>query len=565
MRFDRAAPWIAGLVLATPVLVAFYPPMTDLPFHEAAIGLLRHLDDPAFVPPGLYVRNLGEPNQLFHMVGWALSYVMSTRWAVKLLVAAAVLALPVTGARFARHVGASPVAALLVAPMALGWLFSWGLITNLIGLSALLATLPIAEGLNRDPSRRRVLEACGAVLLLYSAHEAMMFVFAAVVLGLCVLRPGSPRAAAVQLVPFGFALAVTFGQFRLQKRFTTPMVAAVPTTWQPLGKKLKEVGNIVMPATLGSVQLLMVALFALALGLLFWLRARERRAERSTAPVEGNLGRFERVRAAARVYRWEIVAVCGLAAYFAFPSTLHGATLVYERWFPPAFAILVLIAAPRELEGPTGRIARLAAAALPAAALVWTLPSFVDSDREYSSLAPLMAKVAPGSAVAAIDLGPWDPSRTFSLGPAVGRIMATRGGRLAYAFTDSAVSPVVLPRRYQWTESLVRVGPDSIRFMPAHDFKRFRYVLLRAADPGLKWMASYALASEATLVDEVGEWALFESKLDLVPLTSRDVPLETPTPETLRQRLGDLFAAARAQGSSAPPLPSAGAPGEPTP
>src|ERR1700690_167488 len=97
---DTLAPWAAGLLLAAPVLFAYYPPMTDLPFHEGEIGALRHFRDASMFPHGLYRLNLGEPNQLFHMLGWALSSVMATRWAVKPVVAARIVAIPVCAARF---------------------------------------------------------------------------------------------------------------------------------------------------------------------------------------------------------------------------------------------------------------------------------------------------------------------------------------------------------------------------------------------------------------------------------------------------------------------------------
>jgi len=163
-RLETVLPWAAGLLLAVPVLVAYYPPMTDLPFHEAAIGLLRHRGDSTMEPPGLYLMNLGKANQLFHVLGWLLSYAVSTRWAVKLLVAATVVALPVNAARFARHLGASPLASLVVAPMGVGWLFSCGFITNLVGLSALLFALPVADRLAANPTPRRALAGLGAVL-----------------------------------------------------------------------------------------------------------------------------------------------------------------------------------------------------------------------------------------------------------------------------------------------------------------------------------------------------------------------------------------------------------------
>jgi len=540
-RVEDWAPWVAGLLLAAPVLVAYYPPMTDLAFHEGLIGLLRHAGDARYEPPGLYVRNLGEPNQLFHMTGWALSYVVSTRWAVKLLVAAAVAALPVTAARFARHVGASPLAALVVAPMALGWLFSWGLIANLVGLSALLATLPVFDRLAAEPTPRRAALACAATVLLYFAHMAMMFVSAGVALGLCLLHPWSWRKVGWRLSPFAAGIAITVAQTQWQKQFMTPALhamLAIPTVWRPLGEKLSEVAEMVDPSRDAPVRYSMLGLCALTIAFLAWLRARERRADLAAASdVAAPGSRFERVRAWALVHRWELVALAGFLAYLAFPAVLNGATLVYHRWFPPAFAILAVVAAPRDVWAPAGRTARIAAFVLPVATLVVAGPSFADSDREYRNIEGLIAQIEPGSAVAEVDLGPGDPARTYSATPAYARALAERGGRLVYAFTDSSIAPMVLRRRYEWNETLVRIGWDSWHFSPAHDLRRFRYVVLRARDPLLKWMASFAIAEEARLVDEAGDWALFESKLPVVPLTSPDVPPPSPMNDTMRERI----------------------------
>ncbi len=537
-RMEDWAPWAAGLLLAAPVLVAYYPPMTDLAFHEGLIGLLRHAGDARYEPPGLYVRNLGEPNQLFHMTGWALSYVVSTRWAVKLLVAAAVAALPVAAARFARHLGASPLAALVVAPMALGWLFSWGLIANLVGLSALLATLPVFDRLAAEPTPRRAALAFAAIVLLYFAHMAMMFVAAGVALGLCVLQPWSWRKVGWRLSPLAAGVAITLAQTQWQKQFMTPALhalLAIPTVWRPLREKLGEVAEMVDPSVDPPVKYSMLGLCALTIGVLAWLRARERGA--NPAPATAAPSPLQRVRTWALVHRWELVALSGFVAFLAFPAVLNGATLVYHRWFPPAFAILAVVAAPRDLWVPAARTARMAAYVLPVATLVVATPSFVDSNREYENLEVLIARVELGSAVAEVDLGPGDPSRTYSTAPAYARAQAERGGRLVYAFTDSPIAPMVLQRKYEWNETLVRIGWDSWHFSPAHDLRRFRYVIMRARDPLLKWIASYAIAEEARLVEEEGDWVLFESKLPLVPLRSPDVPPPNPMNDTMRQRI----------------------------
>jgi hypothetical protein len=551
-RIEALAPWAAGLLLATPVLVAYYPPMTDLPYHEAAVGILRHLGDASMFPPGLYHYNLGQPNQLFHLVAWALSYLVSTRWAMKLVVAAAVVSVPVCGARFARHLGASPLGALVVAPMALGWLFSWGLVANIVGLAALLATLPWLDRLANEPTPRRAALAAAGAAVLYLAHEAMMVVYAGATIGLLVLyaRRDAMRKTALRAVPFGASAALAAAQAQLQKRVITPAVRGMPTFWHPVLHKLKRVPYIILPATDNLVQISMFALCVLVVVAFLWLRRRERRAAGPSAEHGW--------RAWAIRHRWELFAAACFGAYLAFPLTLSGATLVYQRFFPPAFAVFVIASTPRDLWVRQGRIARMTVGVLPLATLLVAWAPFADSSREYVALEKLLPHVEPGSAVAEIDLGPGDPSRTYSLGPASGRILATRGGRLSYAFTDSSVSPVVMARKYQWNESLIRIGFDSWAFEPAVDFKRFRYALVRTTDPELAEIATYALSEEARPVDTAGEWILFESKLDVMPPASHDFPPPKPPPQTVRERINDLLATLRN-------APGVTVPDEPTP
>src|SRR5258708_18647436 len=119
--------------------------MADLPLHEASVGLLRHWSDPAFCPHDVYFVNLGHANQLFPLAVLAFSYVVPIAWASKIATAMTVALLPVGAARFADHVGAPRWTALLAAPVAVGWLFFWGLIQNLLGLAAPLALLPTID------------------------------------------------------------------------------------------------------------------------------------------------------------------------------------------------------------------------------------------------------------------------------------------------------------------------------------------------------------------------------------------------------------------------------------
>jgi hypothetical protein len=534
---EKWAPWIAGLLLASPVLAAFYPPMTDLPFHEAEISLLRHLNDPVMVPPGLYVLNLGEPNQLFHVTGWALAYLLPSRWVVKLLVAAAVAAIPVCAARFARHVGASPLSALVVAPLALGWMFNWGLITNLIGLAALLALLPVLDRFEEEPTARGAAKALGGVVLLYFAHEAMMFVYAAVALYLAALQPPSGRKTLLRLSPLLLGAAITIAQAKWQKHLMTPVVRAMPVVWHPTLHKLQRIPSIILPASDPVVELAMFAMCVLGVASFYWLRSRERGPAAAAPDGETALDRWRR---RARTHRWEIFAAVGFAAYLAFPLTLNSATLVYQRWFPPAFAVCVVVGAPATLWTRKGRIASVVACVLPLATLLVAWPSFADSGRAYQSVEQLLPYIQPGSAVAALDLGPGDPSRTFSMGPFGGRVLAERGGRLSYSFVDSPISPVFIPKQYQWNEVLFRTGFDCWSFRPEHDMKSFRYVLMRSSDANVALLGQLTLSPEAKPIANAGEWVLFESTLPVIPPRSPPLHLEKPPPDQLRDRADRL-------------------------
>jgi hypothetical protein len=534
-RAEALAPWLAGLLLATPVLVAYYPPMTDLPYHEAAVSILRNFTDTAMFPPGLYQINLGQPNQLFHMAAWPLAYAVGSRWAVKLVVAAAVVALPVCAARFSRHAGASRLAALLVAPMALGWLFSWGLIANLLGYAALLAMFPVLDRFEEEPTPRAAVKTLGALVLLYFAHETAMFLFSGTALLFAALYPLSWKKTAARVSPFFFGVAITVLQGVWQKPLMSPSVTGVRLIWHSLGHKLMRIPEIVFPASDAFVNLSMLGLCIMAIGSFLWLRARERRAEGPAARTpEGP--RFERLQAWGRKARWEVFALGCAAAYFAFPFTLNGASFIYHRWLPPGFAAFVLVAAPRDLWTTQARIARFIVFVLPVATLLATWPSFADSGRAYQQLDELLPLIVRGSALAELELGPGDPTRTFSTGHADGRVLATRGGRLGFAFTDSPVSPVIIPKPLRWNESLYRLGRDSWAFRPAQDFKSFRYALVRSSDPGGALLVRLALAPEGRFVATAGEWALYESTLEVVPPVSPAVPMPVPPPEPLRVR-----------------------------
>ncbi len=526
----RLAAWVAGALLAAPVVAVRYPPMGDLPMHEALVALLRRLGDESFEPAGLYALNLGPPNQLFHLVAAALALAVPSDLACKLVVAAAVLATPVAGARLATHLGTSTWSGLLVAPLALGFAFRWGLVGNVVALPILLASLPALDRYAKAPDARRGAIACLLAMLLYLAHESAVVVYA-VATGIFALRRRVAMARmAARLVPLGACGLLVALNAWLAGRLGTPVRVG---TFGPLWERLPDVPGVLFGSGTPGATLALFALYALALATFGVTRLH---APGTTTPQPSGTWVERR--------RFVLLAgACGLL-YLVAPLTFGGEgaalppTLIYQRFLPTACALFAVALAPRADAG-VGIVPRVAAVAAVAGLLVTVLPGFADAARSFESLDRLVAQVAPASAVAQLDLTPRPPSRVAPIAGAAGRVLAERGGRLLFSFTSVPASIVVTTPQTQWNEPMLRMVSDPMAFCPAHDFGRFRYALVRlaASDPRAGAAVVIAMEPEGKLVDAAGEWLLFESTLPVAPPASPDVPLPVPAPASLRDRL----------------------------
>ncbi|MFI5377332.1 MAG: hypothetical protein ACHQ8D_22050 [Candidatus Rokuibacteriota bacterium] len=534
-RLERLAPWLGGLLLALPVLVAKYPPMADLPLHEASVGLLRHWGDPRFAPPTLYFLNLGHSNQLFSLLVLVLSFAFPIGWASKIVVAGSLVGLPVAAARFADHVGAPRWTALLVAPVGLGWLFFWGLVQNILGLVALLALLPSIDRFAARPTAKGALWMCGAMVLFHFAHQAMQLV-ALMAVVLCSL--GAPlrdaKGMALRAAPVLFCGAVVYAASVYAWHFAGPLHrATMQFRWTSLPYKLETISGVLFAGYETYVRHLMLLLASVPLVLFAIERVRSR-------PMEGGLPWAARM----REWRFELLALALLSLYLAAPSTIKSTTLVYHRFLPPAWAILAVAGASR-----TARVAaflpRALCATLPLASLLIAWPTFVDSNQVYSDLEVLMPKIEPGSAVMALNLGPDQPNRLWSPMVAAGHVVAVKGGRSLFDYTQSPVSPVSQRPEKIWVEPLARLELHPLRMRPGWDLTRFRYFLLATPRPTRAAAVTLALRDEATLIGSQGDWYLFESRLPLVPIDADDAPLPTPRPPTLRAKANEILHEAR--------------------
>lgn len=504
-----------GAVFALLTIAAFYPPMTDLARHEALVALLRHHGDPTFAPPGLYVRDLGRANQLFYLVAWVVSYGAGVRWAVKLVVAAAQLAIVGFAARLARHAGAPSWSALLAAPVALGFLYFWGFATNLVGLAVLFGTLPELDRVATTPSPRRALGATCAIVLAWLGHESAFFVATALALLGMVLEHerGAHRRNALRAAPLAAAIVLVVVDL-LRPSAPSGLVTVVKLQWMALDQKL-----VSTPAALVGAHDLPVRVALLAIGLASMALFARDRPRGESAPLPERL----------RAHRFGVLAALCLVAYLAAPFGAEGFAFLHERFLAPAW-VLGAIALAR---GAAPRRATIAlAATFPAAILLVSWPQFLDSDRAYRDLAALTSQIPLGSGVLAEAVPLADGgTRVWSASAFSGRVVAERGGRTTQMFTYTRVAPVHVAPGHWWNDIDARIYErGTLAAIPEHDLGYHGWLVLDVRDADQRRIVDRLLAPTAELVATQGEWQLFRSRfapvslLEVPPPAPRDVP-----------------------------------------
>jgi hypothetical protein len=537
----RIAPALCGAFVALPVLLVRYPPMGDLPLHESVVALLRHFGDAAMFPRGVYARSFGAPNQLFPFLACALAWVVPTDLACKLVVAGAIAATPLAAARLARHLGATPWCALLVAPLALGFAFRWGLVGNVVGLPVALALLPTLDSFAARPALRGALACSAGVILTYMAHESAMVMCALAAAVFALREPLDARRLAARAVPVavGAGLATFYAWWG--RHLKAPSILAVKDAFGPVAARAWEIPRVIFGAGVGGEAYVAFGLYALAVGAFAVLRLGADAGTEAGACTGAGAGRARPQRgplAFVERHRFALVAAVWLALYFAFPLAYGGSTLLYQRFLTPALALLIVVIAP-----PAGvalrPIAYVLALAVPVGALSLVLPAFGAADRRFRELDDVLPLIARNSAVAQLDLSPRPPSAVAPVPGAAARALAERGGRLLFSFTDAPTSPVVVRPAHQWNEAVLRLTWDPTSFVPGYDFTRFRYALVRLApeSSALAPILVAIMAPEGRLVGASGEWLLFESTIPVVSLESPDGSLPARPPPSLRQRL----------------------------
>jgi hypothetical protein len=474
-----------------------------------------------------------QANQLFHFLSYALSFLVSSVLACKMVVAATILLGPVVASRHFARLGLSRLPALLVLPLVCGFLFRGGLVANLLGFVLFLASLPLLERLAKRPSIRLALGSVGASALIFFAHESAALIFAMVAGYFMLVRARGAKAFALQSVPLVTILMLALVQLQVGARLA--------------GANMREIGNDYGLDALERLTALPGAVFGgydrvrLAVLASVWLASLVAFGVAKGRPFGKELA----LRVLLWRYRYPLLSVALFVMFFTFPMSLGGTTLLSHRFLPAACSLLVMSCAPQARAACGSRGATvsraLLAAAVPFVMLGVELKSFVDADHRFRDLDAVLRHVPNNVAVAQLDLTPMPPGAIGPIPGAASRVLAVHGGRMLFALADMPPNPIYTRREWQWNEPIVRLSHSPYGWMPAHDARRFSYLLARGVKPRARAFVAEALKPEQELVASQGEWDLYRSTVPVVPLASPDESLPEPRPETLADRVNALL------------------------
>lgn len=507
-RAELALVGLSSLLVFLATAIPRMPPCADLPHHELILGALRGMGDPARFPSPPYEYALYSANQLFFYLAWLLALVMPVDLAARLTFAAVVAALPLLTARAAVHAGRSALVGVVAAPLALGFAFRWALCGYLLGVCVFVGALPVLASLAREPRVGRALRAsawAAALALSHGSSSIFLLTLTAVTL-LERRRPLRDLALLVAPAASGlavFALGWAVFQSRVRGDTSSPSAYGIALSVRPgvllwsLYGPLEGWASVALPT-----------LAALSLGVL----------------ARGATGGVHR--------RYAITAALCLAQFFVWPSEFGGAGLLFHRFTLPAallFALSLPSASPRPrwlgallLAGPVAMVAALA----PLTRVV---------DRAWRDLDAVIARVEPGSTLASLDLAEV-PFTMHVFSGAGARIVGLRGGVTNSDFAYLPQYPARLAPDLVWSRTRMRLLQPE-RFIPALDFRRFRYAVVRTTRRQDLGALVRAMAPEGRLVLHAGRWLLFESQLPRVPLAAREPPMEAPLPPDLAARI----------------------------
>ncbi|WP_437285887.1 hypothetical protein [Sorangium sp. So ce406] len=509
-------------VIAVPLAVVRYPPMTDLPFHAAQTAVFRHYLDPEWhFREQFTLQPLAVPYMSMYALGALLQLVLPPVAAVKVAAAAMLALLPAGLAVLFHGLKRSPL--LGVLGLVLVWcnLTHWGFLNHMgaLGLFAMVVGLTLL--LVDRPSRGRQIALALALIALFFTHVFRFpFALAAVVGAAIVVFPATRR-----LRPIALPLAPSLALFAAWLAVRTDTLHAAPFAPALHWERLGEVPSLLFAsftdpaeaaAARRAARLVLAALLVCAAGAAAQLAGASPGPAQpdgaSAGPAQPDAG--ARDRAFARLAALVPVACAAvfLGLFLTLPLQIGLWWYVYPREIVAAL-FLALGAFPDLPRSPwlkAPAVLALSAAALSLGAVVQdNYRRFDESTRDFDAL---IARIPPAPRLLYLVFDHGGSTRTttpFIHLPAW--VQATRGGWLSFHFAvwdaspvayrprsePGAVVPPPTPLRWEWTPEKFDVRRHGAFFDWFLVRRRAGADRLFAKDPSI------------VPVDHVGDWWLY--------------------------------------------------------
>lgn len=489
-------------VVVYPFTVAYYPPLTDMPFHGAAMSIIRHYSDPAYhFQEQFSLHFLEVPYFMMAGLGALLAYVLPIALAAKIAGIIFLLLVPVGLAVLFHGMKKSPLLGVLGLPFVWNTLTHWGF----IGFMGALGLFAMAVGftlliLDR-PTRGRQAGLAISLLLLFGTHVFRFpFALAAVVGAALVMYPATRRVRPL-LLPMAPAVVALVAWLLVRPK----ELAVQGMDWKIHWERLREARGFFFGALSGAEE----------------MRLAEQSAKIAlSAAAVCLLGFFfepERVNRAKHEIRWAagVIAVIVCTAivfvymYLTLPMQMGIWWYVYPREILAALFIAVALIPDLPKTGWVRApiVGAVAYGAIAQASLVADRFAVVASDNadlrrviEQIPTAPKLGYMvwdrdAPGLlAHPYIHMPAW--------------VQAERGGSLSFHFIGwnawpiryrygSPAVPPTTPNRFEWT-------PERFDLRTRGEFFDW-FLVRRAAGPDPRFRELPALR----LVDHVGAYWLY--------------------------------------------------------
>jgi hypothetical protein len=488
-RPDRAganywALWgLCTALAAALILVPEYLPMVDLPQHAAQVAIWLDWHDPDLGYSQVYRRGPLPPAFATTALCFALAHVMSVEMALRVVLAASAVAIPIVVRSLLTEVGGNPWWAFLSFPIGFGFPFGFGFVNFYLGVPVALLLIMLAIRYSQRPSGIRAASVFGTTLVLFAIH-AIAFGFGSLVAGSIILarspnvRSAIVRAAPVLLViPVGLAWIMTVRQ-------TEPMTQ-VPVQGL-LGLHRLVLFPIYLIGERGSPILYFFVLLMLA------------------APF-GEGARFSN-----RPWRWIAFAV-SVTLYLVAPHYILGTAFIYQRLVVFIIPGLLLV-----LDPPSGNEDRKrplwpseVAPALALLLLVSVGIRFWRFSVETGDLTGILSQIPRGARVLYMPVRSDSATSPFPVYLHSGMWhQVRRGGVTDFSFARHHMN------RFRYCEGAAPPLPLTFNFAPdVFDWDRhwgdtFDYFLVRSHEDNRTRLFKEA-EDRVTLVDRRDAWWLF--------------------------------------------------------